>query len=293
MDDLSAKESRQLLTLARNVIAEPWPLPESKASSEEFDEKALQASLQILKNSSQPMWLVLLPCLYHHLFCISKSAPVCVSESLPVSVPYVPSLFVSESVPDLSISQFSEFHIRDVAQYVDQQGEPVSGSALSIPVLVVVPSVSVCGISFAGTEPVSESIARSSREKNPIISTSKRKLDDSDDVMFVSETRAKKKSKPSISVRMTRSHTGSVLPKSEPPKSAPKSAPASSIKKTKSNTFQPVLLHSILAKDWNTNWGRSLLFERTVIEDDLIANCNIISLLRDQNMLYNVQSIGP
>nr|GMD50565.1 uncharacterized protein LOC109163356 [Ipomoea batatas] len=138
MDDLSAKESRQLLTLARNVIAEPWPLPESKASSEEFDEKALQASLQILKNSSQPM-VTSTPLLLE----------VCVSESLPVSVPYVPSLFVSESVPDLSISQFSEFHIRDVAQYVDQQGEPVSGSALSIPVLVVVPSVSVCGISFA------------------------------------------------------------------------------------------------------------------------------------------------
>nr|GMC71421.1 hypothetical protein Iba_chr03bCG2570 [Ipomoea batatas] len=56
MDDLSAKESRKPLALARNVIADPWPLPETKASEdEEIDEEALHASLQIMKNSSQPV----------------------------------------------------------------------------------------------------------------------------------------------------------------------------------------------------------------------------------------------
>nr|GMD41930.1 transposase, MuDR [Ipomoea batatas] len=101
---------------------------------------------------------------------------------------------------NISVTQFSEFHIRDVAQFVDQPGKPVSGSGLSIPVSVTMstPSVSVSSVSFA------------------------------------------------------------VPPNSEPPKSAPKSAPAALSKKSKSITFQPVLLHSGLAEDWKTNWGYAL-----------------------------------
>ncbi|XP_031090907.1 uncharacterized protein LOC115995901 [Ipomoea triloba] len=272
MDDLSAKESWQLLALARNVVAEPWSLPESKAlRDEEIDEEELQASLQILKNNSQP---------------VVTSDPLL----LEVSAPYVPSLFVSEPVPDISITQFSEFHIHDVAQFVDQPSEPVLGSGLSIPVSVNVsaPSVSVSGVSFAGTKFVPKLTAQSSKGKNLISSSSKRKLDDSDEVMFVSETRARKKSTPPVSVRMTRSRAASV-----PPKSAPKSAPSTSSKKSKSKTFQPVLLHSGLAEDWKTNWDRSLLFERNIVEDDLITHCNILSLLRDHNLLHTVQNIGP
>lgn len=230
------------------------------------------------------------PLLTSSSVCISESAPVCVSAYVPVSVPYVPSLFVSEPIPDLSVTQFSEFHIRDVAQFVDQPGEPVSGFVLSIPMSVTVsaPCVSVSGVSLAGSENMSESAARSSKGKNPLISTSKRKLDDSDEVMFVTETRARKKSTPSVSIKMTRSRTASVLPKS-----ASKSAPASSSKKSKSKSFQPVLLHSGLSEDWKTNWDQSLLFERNIVEDDLITHCNVLSLLRDQNLLHTVQNIGP
>nr|GMD36800.1 ulp1 protease family, C-terminal catalytic domain-containing protein [Ipomoea batatas] len=125
-----------------------------------------------------------------------QSLIVCVSESVPVSVSYVSSLFVSEPIPDISVTQLSEFHIHDVAQFVDQPGKPMSGSGLSIPVSVTMstPSVSVSSVSFA------------------------------------------------------------VPPKSEPPKSAPKSSPAALSKKSKSITFQPVLLHSGLAEDWKTNW---------------------------------------
>nr|GMD16124.1 uncharacterized protein LOC109163356 [Ipomoea batatas] len=204
MDDLSAKESLQLLAKARNVTVEPWPLPESNASGEEIDEEALKTSLKILGNSSLSM-VTSSPSLLKGItsvplsslpafsvgvphfplvgalsasymsasMCFSDSicvnplpatdpapilgfAPICASASvsLPVSVPYVPSLFVSKSVPDLSVSQFHEFHIRDVTHFVDQQGEPVSGSGLSIPVSVSVPSVSVCGISFADNDHV-------------------------------------------------------------------------------------------------------------------------------------------
>nr|GLL34008.1 uncharacterized protein LOC109168966 [Ipomoea trifida] len=103
------------------------------------------------------------PLLTSSSVCISESTPVCVSASVPVSVPYVSSLFVSEPIPDLSVTQFSEFHIRDVAQFVDQPGEPVSGSVLSIPMSVTVsaPCVSVSGVSLAGSENMSESAARS------------------------------------------------------------------------------------------------------------------------------------
>nr|GLL46453.1 uncharacterized protein LOC109168966 [Ipomoea trifida] len=284
MDDLSAKESRQLLAKARNVTVEPWPLPESDASGEEIDEEALKASLKILGNSSPSMVtsspsllkgttsvplsslpafsvgfpsfplvgalstsLMSAPMCFSDSICVNPlpatvsapvlgSASICASESvsLPVSVPYVPSLFVSKSVPDLSVSQFREFHIRDVTHFVDQHGEPVSGSGLSIPVSVSAPSVSVCGVSFAGTESVSA--APSAQEKSPVIPASKRKIDDSDEVVVVSETRAKKKYAPSVSVRMTRSKTSSMLPKSELPKSTPKIAPAST-KKIKGKNF--------------------------------------------------------
>nr|GLL49555.1 uncharacterized protein LOC109163356 [Ipomoea trifida] len=161
--------------------------------------------------------------------CISESVPVCVSESVPVSVSYVSSLFVSEPIPDIS--------------FVDQPGKPVSGSGLSIPVSVTMstPSVSVSSVSFAGTETVQKLAAQSSKGKNAIISSSKRKLEDSNEVMFVSETRARKKSTPLVLVRITQSRAASV-----PPKSAPKSAPAALSKKSKSITFQPVLLRSAL-----------------------------------------------
>nr|GMD78617.1 uncharacterized protein LOC109163356 [Ipomoea batatas] len=86
--------------------------------------------------------------------CIFETAQVCASVSLPVSVSYVPSLFISQSVPDLSVSKFSEFRIRDVDQFVGQQGARVSGSGLSILVSVFAPSVSVCGVSIADNDHV-------------------------------------------------------------------------------------------------------------------------------------------
>nr|GMD48599.1 transcription repressor MYB5-like [Ipomoea batatas] len=210
MDDLSTKESRQLLALSCNVMAEPWPLPGPKASGEELDGEALRASLNLLEESSQPLvtstpillegttsvpvsqlpffsvdiprsrsshiplvsaltaslmsasmcfsdsicvtplpveYSVSLPASSY--VCISETGQVCAPVSLPVSVPYLPSLFVSQSVPDLSVSKFSEFHIRDVNQFVGQQSALVSGSGLSIPVSVSAPGVSVCGVSFS------------------------------------------------------------------------------------------------------------------------------------------------
>nr|GMD54469.1 uncharacterized protein LOC109168966 [Ipomoea batatas] len=244
MDDLSAKESPQLLALSRNVVADPWPLPESEAGGEAVDGEALRASLKLLEKSSQPMvtstpillegttsvpvsklpffsvdiprsrssHIPLVSALTASLMsasmcfsdsicvtplpvecsvslpasssgCFFESAQASASVSLPVSVPYVPSLFVSQSVPDLSVSKFREFHIRDVDQFVGQQGTLVSESGLSIPVSVSAPSVSVCGVSFAGTESVSVSAAPSAKENPHVIPASKRKIDDSDEVV--------------------------------------------------------------------------------------------------------------
>lgn len=64
-------------------------------------------------------------------------------------------------------------------------------------------------------------------------------------------------------------------------------------KKSKAKTFQPVLLNSDLFDDWQINWDRSLLFERNIIEEDIITHCNILSLLRDQKLLHTVQNVGP
>nr|GLL29803.1 uncharacterized protein LOC109181161 [Ipomoea trifida] len=69
---------------------------------------------------------------------------------------------------------------------------------------------------------------------------------------------------------MTWSRAASVPPKSEPPKSAPKSAPVTSSKKSKSRTFQPVLLHSagysVLLRLAATNWlpsvNANLMYEK-------------------------------
>lgn len=91
---------------------------------------------------------------------------------------------------------------------------------------------------------------------------------------------------------MIRSKTGSAPPKSELPKSTPKTAPAPT-KKSKAKTFQPVLLNSDLFDDWQINWDRSLMFERNIIEEDIITHCNILSLLRDQKLLHTVQNVGP
>nr|GMD52584.1 uncharacterized protein LOC109191099 [Ipomoea batatas] len=276
MDDLSAKESRQLLALARNAIAEPWPLPESKTSGEDIDEEALQASLRIMENSSQPM---------------VTSTPLLLEGTTSVPTSSFPAFSVD-------IPRFRGSHILLVGSLT---ASFMSASmcfsdsicATPLPVAVSAPCVSVCGVSLAGTESVFVSAARSSKGKNLIISTSKRKIDDTDEVIFVSETRAKKKSAPSVFVRMTRSKTGSVLPKFELSKPAPKSAPTSSSKKSKSKTFQPVLLYSGLSEDWQTNWDRSLLFERKIIEEDIITHCNVLSLFRDQKLLHAVQNIGP
>nr|GME00813.1 uncharacterized protein LOC109157751 [Ipomoea batatas] len=221
MDDLSAKESRQLLAKARNVTVEPWPLPESDASGEEIDEEALKASLKILGNSS-PSMVTSSPSLLKGTTSIPLSSLPAFSVGFP-SFPLVGALsaslmsapmcfYDSICVNPLPATVSAPFHIRDVTHFVDQQGEPVSGSGLSIPVSVSAPSVSVCDVSFTGTESVSAT--PSAKEKPPVIPASKRKIDDSDEVVVVSETRAKKKYAPSMSVKMTRSKTGSVLPKS-------------------------------------------------------------------------------
>nr|GMD95754.1 uncharacterized protein LOC109154444 [Ipomoea batatas] len=67
--------------------------------------------------------------------------------------------------------------------------------------------------------------------------------------------------------------------------------PASSSKRQKVPNYQPILRDARLHNIWKIHSERGLIQQRKVDIDDLVANCNIISLLVDQNLLCTVQNI--
>ncbi|XP_019197524.1 PREDICTED: uncharacterized protein LOC109191347 [Ipomoea nil] len=83
-----------------------------------------------------------------------------------------------------------------------------------------------------------------------------RKLDDLDEVIFVSETKHRKRGSFVVPSRMTRSHTGFI---SHAPASA--SNPKSS-KKSKSKSYRPILLSPDLMDDWKIHSKRELILEK-------------------------------
>nr|GMD42860.1 uncharacterized protein LOC109167433 [Ipomoea batatas] len=67
LDDLSTKESRNLLTLAQGIGATPWPLEES---DDEVDEAELQAALEASKKADNVFVLICLALCALHLWLL-------------------------------------------------------------------------------------------------------------------------------------------------------------------------------------------------------------------------------
>nr|GMC77884.1 uncharacterized protein LOC109163356 [Ipomoea batatas] len=109
IDDLTAKESRQLLAMTRNIIVEPWPLNIVEGDGDNMDEAAILTSLQASKNLSQAL---VIPS---------------VSVSLVLTNGFVS--MVSASIPDA-------FSIRNVSQFVNFPDLSVSSPKLSIIVFI-------------------------------------------------------------------------------------------------------------------------------------------------------------
>ncbi|XP_019186460.1 PREDICTED: uncharacterized protein LOC109181161 [Ipomoea nil] len=118
--------------------------------------------------------------------------------------------------------------------------------------------------------------------------SAKRKLDGSDDGIFVSETKRRKKSGFSVPTRITRSRARASFVPSSIPVSAQKSS-----KGSKSKSLKSILLNDDLMELWKVHSKRELLLEKSIDEDNLLSNCNILSLLRDQYLLRSVQKMGP
>nr|GMD57190.1 uncharacterized protein LOC109181161 [Ipomoea batatas] len=93
LDDLSTKESRNLLTLAQGIGATPWPLEES---DDDVDEAELQAALEASKKANNVV-----------SFSVSSSSGT-VSLPIPVSqsvVSSLPSAVVCSVLPSSSSSR--------------------------------------------------------------------------------------------------------------------------------------------------------------------------------------------
>nr|GLL49997.1 uncharacterized protein LOC109166029 [Ipomoea trifida] len=65
----------------------------------------------------------------------------------------------------------------------------------------------------------------------------------------------------------------------------------SSSKRQKVPNYQPILQDPRLHNIWKIHSESGLILQRKVDMDDLVANCNIISLLTDQNLRRTVQNI--
>ncbi|XP_031114066.1 uncharacterized protein LOC116017562 [Ipomoea triloba] len=118
------------------------------------------------------------------------------------------------------------------------------------------------------------------------------KLDDTSDVIIVGEKRKGKKPMTTPTPRMTRSKSAfgsadaaaSVSPIIDP------ASPPASIKIEK---FKPILRDSSLIREWTTHSSRGVLLQKEIDVDDIMRHCNIIPLLKDQDLLQTVQNVGP
>ncbi|XP_019153478.1 PREDICTED: uncharacterized protein LOC109149939 [Ipomoea nil] len=128
--------------------------------------------------------------------------------------------------------------------------------------------------------------------------TVKRKLNLSEDIEFVHETRPSKRSEHRLTglALRTRSRTGMSTP-APPPASAPASKPAASSKTraskvSKETLFKPILLSPSLETIWQLHCSRDILVENNFSIEYLIRTCNIIHLLHAQNLLQTIQNVG-
>lgn len=116
----------------------------------------------------------------------------------------------------------------------------------------------------------------------------KRKLGDTSDVVIVGEKRKGKKPMTTPTPRITRSKSafGSVdVVANVSPIIDPASPPAS----IKIEKFKPILRVSSLIRVWTTHNSRGVLLQKEIDVDDIMRNCNIIPLLKDQDLLQTVQ----
>ncbi|XP_019153664.1 PREDICTED: uncharacterized protein LOC109150202 [Ipomoea nil] len=307
LEGLTDKEQRQMLALARHISATPWlfplvlaavpdstlPGPASLASSQTVVLPALSSPL----NTSRKIdFDVSLP----DQFVFPISHDVFDVQTLPVpGDPYDP---LTHNLPrenvdlvalsDLVNSLPSAFSIRNVAQHVSVP--TVSCSAFSIPVTIAASKshsdpVPIPVSSTQESVPIiSVPIAKSSRKGNEKISVSgtaeKRGLSQLDDVETQTDRKLQRMSS-TLPPRTTRSRAQvdtHVVP-----------TPSGSKSKGSSKVYKPHLLSPDLFAVWKTHVNRVFIVEKSINEEDLAAKCNIIPLLRDQNLLASLRHIGP
>nr|GLL46672.1 uncharacterized protein LOC109185001 [Ipomoea trifida] len=148
--------------------------------------------------------------------------------------------------------------------------------SVSIPENQYVPLVSVPLSALDQCNPVAsrtrKSKAKLANRVIPVAPSVKRKL-----VMdSVSDVEPPRKSQKSMSTRQLRGQV-----------SVPHSLP-------KSSGFPlPILLNKDLQAAWLINKDRSLLLQRNIDVENFTACCNLIDLLRSQNLLQTVTNVGP
>ncbi|XP_019173391.1 PREDICTED: uncharacterized protein LOC109168966 [Ipomoea nil] len=319
--DLTAKETRQLRSLARNITVEPWPIPPDNEHSG-FASPSPAKSHKDHPSSTQPIGMSFLP--VSRKLNVSLNIPEQFSTSLaPKNIyslpipgdPYDPathglhSVFPSSSslsdalpiVPNLiALSDFmpavsSPFSIRNVSQYVNVPSASLHCSAFGIPVScesnppksVTEPvplvdtqaSVPIVSIPFA---------ASSQKGKGKIVfsGTEKRKHESLDDVDMFSPKLQRKSSL--LPPRVKRSRAKTFVTNMSPSTATAKSAPSSSQPLLKKN-YSPILLDSNLKADWEVHSKRDLIIEKFINEEDLLAKCNILPLLKDQ-LLFSMDT---
>nr|GMC68813.1 uncharacterized protein LOC109168966 [Ipomoea batatas] len=147
---------------------------------------------------------------------------------------------------------------------------------VSIPEIQYVPLVSVPFSAPGQCNPVAsrtrKSKAKLANRVIPVAPSVKRKL-----IMdSVSDVEPPRKSQKSVSTRQLRGQV-----------SVPPSLP-------KSSGFPlPILLNKNVQAAWSINKDRSLLLQRNIDVENFTACCNLIDLLRSQNLLQTVTNVGP
>ncbi|XP_019160321.1 PREDICTED: uncharacterized protein LOC109156892 [Ipomoea nil] len=194
------------------------------------------------------------------------------------------------ALSDLVNSLPFAFSIRNVAQHVSVP--TVACSAFSIPITIAASKshsdpVPIPVSSTQESVPIiSVPIAKSSRKGKEKISVSgtaeKRGLSQLDDVETQTDHKLQRK--------------GSTLP----PRTTWSRAqvdthavptPSGSKSKGSSKVYKPHLLSPDLFVVWKTHVNRVFIVEKSINEEDLAAKCNIIPLLRDQNLLASLRHI--
>nr|GMD71140.1 calcium-transporting ATPase 4, plasma membrane-type-like [Ipomoea batatas] len=120
LDDLSTKESRNLLTLAQGIGATPWPLEES---DDDVDEAELQAALEASKKTANVVFLSV------SSSSGTDSLPIPVSQSVVSSLPSVvvcsvlpsSSCVSSMASPICSLNSVRHRSLRDPLRYCNRE----------------------------------------------------------------------------------------------------------------------------------------------------------------------------